>query len=120
MALKATCHCGATEIEVNAPPASVTRCTCTFCSKRGVLWAYYPPDAVKIVNAREPVRYSRSGFNSHFHCGACGCSLYSDSPEWIDFKPHPTRRKFGINGRLFDDFDLDAVPVRVVDGKNLW
>lgn len=24
------------------------------------------------------------------------------------------------NARLFDDFDLEAVPVTVIDGKNLW
>jgi len=26
----------------------------------------------------------------------------------------------GVNSRLFDDFDLDAVPVTVIDGKNMW
>jgi hypothetical protein len=25
-----------------------------------------------------------------------------------------------INARLFDDFDLDAVPVRTIDGRNGW
>ncbi|MGL4289610.1 MAG: GFA family protein, partial [Phreatobacter sp.] len=28
--------------------------------------------------------------------------------------------KISVNTRLFDDFDLDAVPVEVIDGKNLW
>jgi hypothetical protein len=28
--------------------------------------------------------------------------------------------KVGVNARLFDDFDLDAVPVTVIDGKTLW
>jgi len=28
--------------------------------------------------------------------------------------------RVGVNARLLDDFDLDAVPVTVIDGKNLW
>jgi hypothetical protein len=28
--------------------------------------------------------------------------------------------KVGANARLFGDYDLDAVPVSVIDGKNLW
>ena len=41
MPIKGSCHCGATQFEVTEPPASVTRCTCSFCSKRGALHAYY-------------------------------------------------------------------------------
>ncbi|RTM13950.1 MAG: GFA family protein, partial [Bradyrhizobiaceae bacterium] len=28
--------------------------------------------------------------------------------------------KVAVNARLFDDFDLDSVPVNLIDGKNLW
>jgi hypothetical protein len=28
--------------------------------------------------------------------------------------------KVGVNAWLFDDFDPDAYPVTVIDGKNLW
>jgi hypothetical protein len=40
MAIKGSCHCGATQFTVAQRPAAVTRCTCSFCSKRGALWAY--------------------------------------------------------------------------------
>jgi hypothetical protein len=39
MTVKGSCHCGATQFTAQRP-ATVTRCTCSFCSKRGVLWAY--------------------------------------------------------------------------------
>jgi hypothetical protein len=120
MPIKGQCHCGATQFEVSEAPASVTRCTCTFCSKRGTLTAYYPPEQFKVLNGRDQVHYSRNGFIRHYHCGICGCTLYSDSPEWVDFQPHPTRRKMCVNARLFEDFDLAAIPVEVIDGKNLW
>jgi hypothetical protein len=29
-------------------------------------------------------------------------------------------KSVGVNARLLHDFDLDAVPVTVIDGKNLW
>ena len=38
MTVKGSCHCGATQFEVPTAPESVTRCTCSFCTKRGALW----------------------------------------------------------------------------------
>ena len=40
MAVKGSCHCGATQFTVARRPETVTRCTCSFCTKRGALWAY--------------------------------------------------------------------------------
>ena len=42
------------------------------------------------------------------------------SPDWSTGKADFSKLKVGVNARLFDDFDLDAVPVVVVDGKNQW
>jgi hypothetical protein len=41
-------------------------------------------------------------------------------PDWSTGKPDFDNPKVGVNARLFDDFDLDGVPVTVIDGKNLW
>jgi len=41
-------------------------------------------------------------------------------PDWSTGKPDFDNPKIGVNSRLFDDFDLDAVPVTIIDGKNLW
>ena len=43
-----------------------------------------------------------------------------ESPDWSTGKPDFDNPKIAINARLLDDFDLDAVPVTVIDGKNLW
>ena len=56
----------------------------------------------------------------HHFCANCGCGTYSESPDWSSGKPDFDNPKVGVNSRLFDDFDLDAVPVTVIDGKNLW
>jgi hypothetical protein len=119
--LEGSCHCGATRFEVPTPPENVTRCNCTFCSKRGALWAYYAPEQFKLLSQGHEVAYQREGWpNRHLHCGVCGCGTYTESPEWVHGKADPVRKKVGVNARLFNDFDLDSVPVRFIDGKNLW
>jgi hypothetical protein len=122
MALKGSCHCGATQFEVAEPPPEVTRCTCSFCSKRGALWAYYQPAQFSLKTARDRVStYQwRSYTVAHHHCAICGCGTYTESPSWVEGKPDFEHLKIGVNARLFDEFDLDAVPVKVIDGKNLW
>ena len=122
MALQGSCHCGKTRFEVEAAPDSVTACTCSYCSKTGGLWAYYAPEQFRLLTpAEDGATYLWSSRTvEHHHCTECGCVTYGVSPEWVDFKPHPTLRKVGVNARLFDDFDLAAIPVTVIDGKNLW
>lgn len=122
MTIRGSCHCGKTKFEVNAAPESLTACTCSYCSKTGGLWAYYPPEALtlKTPEADRALYKWNTRMIDHFFCDACGCSTYGVSPEFVDMKPHPTRKKLGVNARLFDDFDIGQVPVTVIDGKNLW
>jgi hypothetical protein len=121
MSLKGKCHCGATAFEVTQAPKAVTRCTCTFCSKRGSLWAYYEPEQFKLLSDRNRVAYSTNPeIQKHFFCGICGCGTFSDTPVWENYAMVPGKRKVPVNARLFEDFDLEAVPVEVIDGKNLW
>lgn len=50
MSIMGSCHCGkvAFRIEGNIRPA-LTRCTCSFCAKRGTLYAYYEPDQFRLT-----------------------------------------------------------------------
>jgi hypothetical protein len=120
--LKGSCHCGQTQFEVSEAPAGVTRCTCSLCAKRGALWAYTTPAQFRLTSPPENVATYRWGSRTvkHHFCAGCGCGTYSESPDWSTGKPDFDNPKVGINARLFDDFDLDAVPVTVIDGKNLW
>jgi hypothetical protein len=122
MPIKGSCHCRATQFELPEAPTGLTRCTCSFCAKRGPLWAYYPAGAFKLLTARD--RVSTYQWNSytvqHHHCAICGCGTYTETPEWVDGKPDFSKLKIGVNARLLDDFDIDALPMQVIDGKNLW
>ena len=123
MPLHGSCHCGKTKFEVTEVPASVTRCTCSYCSKRGALWAYYSPGQFKLAAPREEelatYHWNSRTIKAHF-CDVCGCVTFGVSPDWSTGAPDFDNPKIGVNARLFDDFDLDAVPVEVIDGKNLW
>jgi hypothetical protein len=122
MAIKASCHCKATQFEVSEAPKNLTYCTCSFCSKRGALMAYYSPAQFKLLTARDRVStYQWRTFTGHHHyCAICGCGTYSESPDWSTGKPDFDNPKISVNARLFDDFDINALEVVTIDGKNLW
>jgi hypothetical protein len=122
MSIQGSCHCGATRFELSEAPAGVTRCTCTLCSKRGALWAYYTPAQFHLTTPVENIATYRWGSRTvkHHFCASCGCGTYSESPDWSSGKPDFDNPRVGVNSRLLDDFDLDAVTIAVIDGKNLW
>ena len=122
MPLKGRCHCGATQFEVTEAPTGVTSCNCSICSKRGALHAYYTPAQFKLTTARD--RVSTYQWNTyvvqHHHCGVCGCPTYGESPSFETGKADFDNPRIGVNARLFEDFDLSAVPVIYLDGKRGW
>jgi hypothetical protein len=124
MPITGSCHCGNVTFSIEGDvPDELTRCTCSFCSKRGVLYAYYAPDQFHA----EPPAVSdatyrwRTRMVAHHSCSTCGCVTYSDSPA---FEPDGSwdgvTRRIGVNARLFDGFDAAEAPVTVIDGRNLW
>jgi hypothetical protein len=122
MKIKGSCHCGATAFEVSAVPENVTQCTCSFCSKRGALWAYYTPSQFRLATPAANLSTYRWGSKTikHHFCGTCGCGTFTETPDWSTGEPDFDNPKVSVNARLFDEFDLGAVEVVVIDGKNLW
>ncbi|WP_274628610.1 GFA family protein [Arvimicrobium flavum] len=121
MAISGSCHCQSTRFEVDAAPETVTYCTCSICSKRGALWAYYKRADVRILSKDGQSTYLwQSRTVRHNFCSICGCTTYTESPDFSTGEPDFDNPRISINARLLDDFDLDAVPVTVIDGKNLW
>jgi hypothetical protein len=122
MTIEGSCHCGATRFALSAAPVEVTRCTCTLCAKRGALWAYYQPEQFRLLTPQESVatyRWNSKTVKHHF-CATCCCGTFSESPDWSSGQPDFDKPRIGVNARLLDDFDLDAVPVKLIDGRRLW
>ena len=58
MTLIGRCHCARNAFEIAGElPEKLTRCTCSFCSKRGHLYAYYTPDQLRVTQADSDAVY---------------------------------------------------------------
>jgi hypothetical protein len=111
--MRGRCHCGTVRIEVSGPPAWVGSCNCSICRRTGILWAYYPPDTVRIespAGATEPYVWGDRCLALH-HCRTCGCITH-----WENLLPEP--EKMGVNALLLDGFDPDEVELRMIDGAS--
>jgi len=131
MTIKGSCHCGATQFEIDFVPETATRCTCTFCTKKGALWAYCEPERFRLLTPIDSAtRYSpTTPENRHYFCPTCGCTTFSNNPDYSAFKDDwetakanfdVTRRRISINLWVLDDFDAASLPVEVIDGRTLW
>jgi hypothetical protein len=106
-------------------PKTVTRCTCSFCTKRGALWAYQDNENDFVLTAaRDRVSTYQWGsyLVEHHHCAICGCGTWSRSPLWDRQAKRPIADAFGVqvNAWLLEDFDPGSQPIKVIDGKTLW
>ncbi|MES2352364.1 MAG: GFA family protein [Pseudomonadota bacterium] len=124
MTITGSCHCGKTTFQIDGGlPDALTRCTCSFCAKRGALLAYYTPAQFHVTSAAPDDATYRwnTRLVAHHFCANCGCATYSDSPAFeMDGSWDQHTRRIGVNARLFDNFDAATAHVEVIDGKNLW
>lgn len=123
MSLTGSCHCGQIAFDISADlPEKLTRCTCSFCSKRGTLYLYCAPDDFHAhVQGHDAIYRWQTKLVAHHFCGNCGCTTWSDSPAFgRDGSWDGKTRRIGVNARLIDGLDAATHPVEVIDGKNLW
>ena len=122
MPITGSCHCGKTKFEVSDAPQMLTRCSCSYCAKHGTLWAYYRMDQFTLLSPKDDIAtYTwRSKTVKHHFCAICGCTTFSETPDWSKGEPDYANPRVAVNAHVLDDFDLDSVPVTKVDGKNLW
>jgi hypothetical protein len=124
MTIAGSCHCGKNIFRIDGElPDEVTRCTCSFCSKRGALWAYYRPDQFLMATqtGEDGVYRWNTKLIAHHFCSTCGCTTFSDSPAFgPDGSWDGDTRRIGVNSRLFDNYDAATAPVVVIDGRHLW
>lgn len=74
--MKATCHCGAVELDVTLADglATARRCDCSFCARRGAIAVSAPLDGVRILRGADKLtRYTWGTHTAqHFFCSVCG------------------------------------------------
>lgn len=132
MTLIATCHCGATRIELPHAPETAKECNCSYCGRVGAVWAYFSPDEVKLEIAHDGTYSASGGMNQHHFCQVCGSNTHGDSPDWAsaynadgtsktgDTGFIPSQRIFSVNMRMVDGFDLDGLRIEKMNGRDNW
>jgi hypothetical protein len=112
---RATCHCGAVELELSLPDGVVSprRCDCSICRRKGAIVASVPLAGLRIVKGEDVLKQYQ--FNTrvarHYFCSNCG--IYT----------HHQRRanpqEYGYNvGCLEGVNPFDLGPVETSDGVN--
>ncbi|WP_102946917.1 GFA family protein [Stenotrophomonas sp. VV52] len=112
---RATCHCGAVELELDLPDGIVSprRCDCSICRRKGAVVASVPLAGLHVVKGAEQLKLYQ--FNTHaakhYFCGICG--IYT----------HHQRRsnpeQYGFNVGCLEGINPFAIAdVAVEDGVN--
>jgi hypothetical protein len=122
MSIQGSCHCRQTKFFISTPPNDLTECNCSFCSKRGALWAYFTRQEFTLISAEsEGIYLWKTKTVKHHFCTHCGCGTYSESPSWsTEGQPDFDNPKIAVNSRLLDDFDLAKLHITKIDGRNGW
>lgn len=73
---RATCHCGAVELELQLPDGIVRprRCDCSICRRKGAVVASVPLPGLRVVRGADQLRLYQFGTHvaRHYFCGNCG------------------------------------------------
>ncbi len=110
----ATCHCGRATIRLPRTPDLVVQCNCSLCTKTGFRGVYFRSDELAI--AGEFDSYVREDIKKPFlathRCAHCGIITH-----WTPLT-EPPHERMGVNARLIELEELQAVPVEQVDGAS--
>ncbi|QQQ00809.1 GFA family protein [Lysobacter enzymogenes] len=110
---RATCHCGAVELELRLPHGIVDpqRCDCSLCRRRGAIAATVPLPDLRVVRGHAALRlyqfHTRTA--KHYFCSVCG--VYTHHQRRSD------PNEYGVNVGCLEGVDpLLLDPVLVSDG----
>ncbi len=115
MDVRASCHCGAVELEATLPNGieDITRCTCSFCARRQAAAVTAIASSVKVTKGAENLtRYTWNTHTAqHYFCKTCG--IYTHHKRRAD----PSQ--CGINLGCIEGVNpWDFEPVEWTDGIN--
>ena len=110
-----SCHCGNVKFEVEGDFSKAISCNCSMCSRTGALLAFVPAAQFKLLkgeDAQSLYQFNKHAID-HLFCKTCGLRPYAKGigPGGAEMR--------AINVRCLEEFDLDKVEIKKVDGKSL-
>ena len=113
MIYKGSCHCGAVAFEVEGELDGVASCNCSMCRRKGALLWFVSRPQLRLSTPEDAT--TAYLFNKHVikhrFCNTCGIHPYG---EGTDRKGNAMA---AINVRCLEDFVVESVPVKQVNGK---
>ncbi|HKY63484.1 MAG TPA: GFA family protein, partial [bacterium] len=115
MKYRGSCHCGKIAYEVEGEIEGAIACNCSICSRKGSLLWFVPREKMKLLTPENDL--ATYTFNRHIvkhrFCPTCGMHPFG---EGVDPKGQPMA---AINIRCLEDFNLESVPVKHFNGRDL-
>lgn len=113
-AYNGSCHCGQVRFRITADLSELIRCTCSMCTKKGMLGCYVATEHFTLLQGeRELALYQfNKRIAKHWFCRHCGIHAFQN--------PRSNPDAFAVNVRCLDEFDLDTASyeVKLFDGRN--
>jgi hypothetical protein len=113
--MRASCHCGSVQFEVDLVDGFNTarRCNCSYCRMRGAVAVSARLGGIRFLKGQDKLTSYRfnTGTAQHFFCSVCG--IYT----------HHQRRsnpnEYGVNAACLEGVSpFDFAEVKVMDGEN--
>lgn len=112
---RASCHCGAIELELDLPEGIVNprRCDCSICKRKGAVVASVPLNGIRILKGAEHLKLYQ--FNTHtarhYFCSTCGIHTHHQR--------RSSPNEYGYNVGCLHGVNPSAIPdVATNDGVN--
>ena len=110
---KGSCHCGFIKFEVDMNLDHVRDCDCSICSMRGALNHRVKESQLRIFTALDALclyEWNTKTAKDYF-CPICGILPFR--------RPRAEADIWAVNVRCLDDVELDAIPIKKVQGSSL-
>jgi hypothetical protein len=108
-----SCHFGDVRFEIDADIDHVRVCDCSVCQQRGALNFRVTDDQIRIHTPLEDMTlyqwHTRTA--KDYFCPRCGILPFR--------RPRTATHLWTVNVRCLEGVDLDAIPVRHVNGREL-
>ena len=110
---KGSCHCGAVQLEVEAPEdIDAYECNCSMCTRTGFLHLIVPASRFRLLSGAEALsNYTfNTGTAKHFFCRICGVRPF--------YVPRSNPDGYSVNVRCLETSTVRSVKVLPFDGRN--
>ncbi|MBT3785907.1 GFA family protein [bacterium] len=111
------CHCGQIQFRIKSEPIQTgVRCNCSICRRKNAVMSggYYPPENFQLISGAESLSNYQFEPNmvNHYFCKHCGNYPFHDGTD--------NPGTFRVNLGCIDEIDLEALKIRIFDGKETW